>query len=259
MSEVPAEELSAPKQAGGNGRWTRLWWFLAWALSVVLAFVLGTQSSGPAAQPPAPAPSASAEHRADLPQPQTDPKVVELMESLPRRTDDDPLAKGATDAPVVMIMWSDYRCPFCSLFSRESLPQLQKYVDDGTLRIEYRDIPLFGEQSESAAHAGRAAGNQGKFWQFHHVVAEKAPDSGHPDLPQEVLEQYAREAGVEDLERFRSDMASTKVQQAVSDDATEAHGLGISSTPFFIINTTVVSGAQPLEVFTGVIEREADR
>lgn len=77
---------------------------------------------------------------------------------LSRRIDGDPLALGAVDAPVVMVAYSDYRCPFCAKFSRDTEPVLvEKYVDEGVLRIEWRDLPIFGEQSMSAARAGRAA------------------------------------------------------------------------------------------------------
>lgn len=61
-----------------------------------------------------------------------------------RRIADDPTALGAVDAPVVMVEYSDYRCPFCGLFARDPLPVLvEKYVDSGELRIEWRDLPVF--------------------------------------------------------------------------------------------------------------------
>ena len=55
-----------------------------------------------------------------------------LIETLPRRVDGDPLAMGSPDAPVVLTEWADYRCPFCSVWAEETLPQLQHYIDDGT-------------------------------------------------------------------------------------------------------------------------------
>lgn len=69
-----------------------------------------------------------------------------------RRVDGDPLARGPVDAPVVLVVYSDYRCPFCAKFSHDTEPQLvDKYVEAGKLRIEWRDLPIFGEESMVAA------------------------------------------------------------------------------------------------------------
>src|SRR5665811_161418 len=84
-----------------------------------------------------------------------------------RRIDGDPTALGDTDAPVVLVEYSDYRCPFCAVFARETLPVLiDEYVESGQVRIEWRDLTVFGQQSIEAAIAGRAAGAQGLFWEF---------------------------------------------------------------------------------------------
>lgn len=175
-----------------------------------------------------------------------------------RRIDGDPLAIGAVDAPVVMVAYSDYRCPFCAKFSRDTEPALiDKYVAEGILRIEWRDLPIFGEQSMTAARAGRAAAAQGKFWEFSTSVFAASPDRGHPDLTRETLRDFAVASGVPDLDQFDRQAADPSIDQAVYADLLEANTIGVSSTPSFVINGTPVLGAQPLGVFEQVIEAAA--
>ena len=173
---------------------------------------------------------------------------------LSRRVPADPLALGRPDAPVVMVMFSDFRCPFCAQFSRETEQQLvDRYVEPGLVRMEWRDYPIFGEQSVSAAQAGRAAAAQGRFWEFQHAVFADAPQRGHPDLSPSVLEDFAREAGVPDMARFRSDATAPPTVAAVQSDLNEASALGVPSTPAFVINGNPIMGAQPVERFEAQI------
>ncbi|GGT37392.1 hypothetical protein GCM10010271_46780 [Streptomyces kurssanovii] len=95
------------------------------------------------------------------------PANPELL-ALARRDAADPLAVGSADAPVVLIEYSDFQCPFCGRFASESKPDLVRdYVDKGILRIEWRNFPVFGAESDHAGRAGWAAGQQNRFWQFH--------------------------------------------------------------------------------------------
>lgn len=175
--------------------------------------------------------------------------------NMSRRAADDPTALGPVDAPVVLVEYADYRCPFCGLFSRDTLPPLvEKYVKSGDLRVEWRDLPVFGEQSTMAAVAGRAAGNQGKFWDFNKAVFAIAPERGHADLSRGRLVQIAKEAGVPDITQFEADLDSTDLQQAVATDAQEAASLGATGTPTFLVNDTPLVGAQPLATFEEAIQ-----
>ncbi|MFD6893464.1 DsbA family protein [Rhodococcus sp. NPDC060086] len=175
-----------------------------------------------------------------------------------RRIDGHPLAIGSVDAPVVMVAYSDYRCPFCAKFSRDTEPALiDKYVDEGILRIEWRDLPIFGEQSMAAARAGRAAAAQGRFWEYATALYAASPDRGHPDLTAEALRGFAATAGVPDLGRFDQQAAGPSVDQDIYADMLEANTIGVSSTPSFVINGTPVLGAQPIGVFEQVIEAAA--
>jgi protein-disulfide isomerase len=177
------------------------------------------------------------------------------LSTLAHRTPGDPMALGRPDAPVTMVMFSDYRCPFCAQFSRETEQQLVgQYVDTGQVRIEWRDEPLFGPESMLAAQAGRAAAAQGRFWQFTSAVYAAAPPNGHPELPAARLAQFAQQAGVPDMGRFVADTNAPATAAAVRHDLDQAGELGITSTPAFVINGKPLLGAQPIEEFRAAID-----
>lgn len=173
-----------------------------------------------------------------------------------RRDPDDPFALGSIDAPVVMVMFSDYRCPFCARYSTMTEPELvRRFVDSGKLRIEWRDFPVFGEASLLAARAGRAAAAQGRFWEFNGAVYQAAPQNGHHDLTSAKLRDFAVQAGVADLDRFEADMNSDAFDGELAVDTMQARNLGITGTPSFVIDGNPVVGAQPTPVFVSVIEQ----
>ncbi len=172
-----------------------------------------------------------------------------------RHQPNDPLALGRVDAPVTMVMFSDYRCPFCAKFSRDTEPELvTRYVDQGTLRIEWRDFPIFGEQSMLAARAGRAAAAQGRFWEFTRAVFAAAPERGHANLDEQALIGFARQAGVADLEGFTTAMRGTTFDAAINADLVQGNRIGVPSTPAFLINDVPFLGAQPTEEFVRAID-----
>ncbi|MEZ7002662.1 DsbA family protein [Streptomyces sp. AD55] len=182
----------------------------------------------------------------------------ESLLALARRDASDALAVGRADAPVVMIEYSDFQCPFCGRFARETKPELlRSYVDKGVLRIEWRNFPVFGEESDRAARAGWAAGRQKKFWEFHDVVyaTERKRNSGA--FAADKLVAMAREAGVPDLDAFRADLESEEAGAAVERDAYEGYGLGVSSTPAFLVNGRPILGAQPTETFEAAVDAAA--
>lgn len=174
---------------------------------------------------------------------------------VPRRTDDDPLVFGAADAPVTMVVFEDFRCEYCIVFTREIQPALvDRYVDTGILRVEWRDAPMAGPQSWLAARAGRAAAAQDRFWEFVRVVMEGAPADRQPEYTEESLTAFARRAGVTDLERFESDMRGDTFDLDIESDLRLAKSLFIPPTPAFWINGTPLLAGMPLSVFIDVIE-----
>ncbi|GAA2964194.1 DsbA family protein [Streptomyces enissocaesilis] len=183
--------------------------------------------------------------------------VYSELAKLARRDAGDTLAQGRTDAPVVLIEYADFKCGYCGKFARDTEPALvKKYVDNGTLRIEWRNFPIFGKESDAAARAAWAAGQQGRFWQFHAAAyAEGAKEKGFGDAG---LKALAEEAGIEDIARFTRDTGSEAAAEAVKKDQEEAYRLGATSTPSFLVNGRPLAGAQPAGTFTEAIEAAAE-
>jgi len=174
--------------------------------------------------------------------------------SLARRMPNDPLAIGRVNAPVVLIEYSEFQCPFCGMFTRNTQPTLiKKYVATGILRIEWRDFPYLGPESTTAALASRAAANQGKFWQYHDALFAHQffPNSDHLTVP--YLTGIAENLGL-NLEKFKTDMNSAATKGAVAADFSEGQSIGVTGTPSFLVNSTPIVGAQPLQVFEQAID-----
>ncbi|MGE7385143.1 DsbA family protein [Streptomyces sp. NPDC004126] len=184
--------------------------------------------------------------------PRTDPAAE--LKALARREPGDKLAVGRADAPVVLIEYSDFKCGYCGKFARDTEPELVKrYVEDGTLRIEWRNFPIFGAESEAAAKAAWAAGQQDRFTAFHAAAyAEGAKAKG---FGEDRLVELAREAGVPDLDRFKADLAGEQAAAALRRDQEEGYRIGVQSTPSFLVNGQPIAGAQPLDAFTAAIAK----
>ena len=132
----------------------------------------------------------------------------------------------------------------------------EKYVEDGTLRIEWRDFPYRGGESVNAAVAARAAQAQGKFWEYHDLLYE-SQSSGFSD---ENLRALAEETEL-DMQRFEKDYENANYAELVRKDFQEGQRIGVNGTPTFLINDQVLVGLQPIGVFEKVIEdarREAE-
>lgn len=180
---------------------------------------------------------------------------AEAAASIERRIDGDPMAIGELDAPIVLSEWVDFRCPFCAVFSRDTLPTLLKeYVDSGKVRIEMHDVAYFGEESERAAAAARAAGEQDRYAEFVAAVYEAAPEKGHPDLTADELVAFAETSGVPDIAKFKTDMVRDDLKTAVAQSTAQAQQLGVSGVPFFVVNGQALSGAQPIDTFREVLD-----
>lgn len=219
-------------------------------LLAVIAGLFATRPSSTGGQPVAAASTAAGE-QAPAPQPQsgetlapsvTEPNTLEIMHAEVKRDPNDGQAMGKVDAPVVLVVYSDFACPYCTLFAQEVQPALKDLVDNGTLRVEWRDLAQITPTSPLAAQAGLAAAAQGKFWEFHDAVYAAADPKGHPTYSEESLVEFATQAGVPDLEAFKASMSSEETRQAVEQAKQHAYKLGVQGTPFMIVNDAVISG-----------------
>lgn len=172
---------------------------------------------------------------------------------LETRDPDDVQAIGPVDAPVALVVYSDYQCKFCAQWTHDTLPEMLKYVDAGDLRIEWRDVNVFGEASERAARAARAAALQDQYWEYHDALFTDGKHRSERELTEDKLVELAGDLGL-DEDRFREDLASDEVTADVQQMASEGRSVGVSSTPAFILDGQPVLGAQPTEVFVDLMD-----
>jgi protein-disulfide isomerase/plastocyanin len=166
--------------------------------------------------------------------------------------DDDP-SKGSANAPVTIIEFSDFQCPFCERFYTDTLPQLEeKYIKTGKVKLVYRDFPLENIHPEArpAAHAAESADEQGKFWEFHDKLFENQASLGASNY-----KKWAEELGL-DMKKFNDCVDTEKYAGEVSKDLADGSAVGVSGTPAFFVNGKLLSGAQPFSAFQAAIEAE---
>jgi len=158
---------------------------------------------------------------------------------------------GPQDAEIVLVEFSDYQCPFCKRWYDEVYQQLLATYP-GKIRLVYRNLPLTSIHPDamSAAVAGLCAGEQESFWQFHDKLF-----SNEYGLGRSAYTQYATDLEL-DTASFESCLDSGKFDQFIKEDMNFSLNLGVQSTPTFFINGLAVVGAQPLDVFKQVIDKE---
>jgi len=160
---------------------------------------------------------------------------------------------GSKEAPLTIVEFTDYQCPFCQRFHTTSFPDLKKnYIDTGKVRFYSRDLPLdFHPNAMRAAEAARCASDQGQFWKLRDVM-EANPDK----LDMDSLLADAADLKM-NLDTFRACVESEKYKNAVQTDVMEAMKIGASGTPTFVIGKStpdgvdgdLVVGAQPYLMF----------
>lgn len=157
---------------------------------------------------------------------------------------------GPEDAPITIVEFSDYQCPFCRRW-HEQVYQSLFNAYPGKIRLVYRHFPLTSIHPDAfpAAEAAMCAGEQNAYWQFHDKLFSSSA------LGSDVYNQYAQELGL-DMERFNSCLTEGRFRQAVQADLDFAMNLGVRSTPTFFINGLAIVGAQPLDIFKQVIDKE---
>jgi protein-disulfide isomerase len=161
--------------------------------------------------------------------------------------------RGAVDAPVTLVEFSDFHCPFCRQVQTTLKAILDRYP--GKVKPAFRDFPVDGlhPQTRKAAEAARCAHDQGKFWSYHDTLFANAPNGTPADL-----RRYANDVGL-DVPAFEHCLSAGTHRESVQRDYDEGARLGVAGTPAFFVNGRLISGAQPLEAFTKVIDQELAR
>ena len=225
------------------------------ALALVVLVVLGAVSLTGGSDAPSPASAgAGAPAGATLDASDVTDATARARLATARRDADDPLALGRVDAPVVVVEFGDFQCPFCRLFAQRDEPALlQRYVDSGQVRLEWRDYAYLGPESVTAAVAARAAGRQGRFWPFHDALYAQQRPENRGAVDDAFLTGIATGVGL-DPARFAADRADPALRAAVESDLRTGTSLGVTGVPTFLVGDQLIFGAQPLGTFTGAID-----
>jgi protein-disulfide isomerase len=170
---------------------------------------------------------------------------------------------GRDDAPLTLVEFTDFQCPYCRQYHISTFEQLKKeFIDTGKVRYVSRDLPLdFHKNAFAAANAARCAGEQGKYWELRHAMIVNADQ-----LDPEKLVTYAADLGI-DTTRFGACMQSQKYAPAIRKDLADAQAAGVSATPSFVLGRSTKSGAEgvlivgaaPLENFESRIHALLDK
>ncbi len=162
---------------------------------------------------------------------------------------DDPQL-GPKDAKVTIVEFSDYECPFCGRYYRDTYKGLkEKYGDK--VRFVFKDFPLpFHQKAQKASEAAHCAGEQGKYWEYHDVLFEN-----QRNLSEEELKGYARKLNLDGV-KFDACLGSERFASKVRDGLNAGRSVGVSGTPTFFINGRRLVGAQPSVAFERIIDEE---
>ncbi|HJS19880.1 MAG TPA: thioredoxin domain-containing protein [Anaerolineales bacterium] len=176
---------------------------------------------------------------------------------------------GAADAPIQIVEFSDFQCPFCERFHQETEPLLrQYYIDTGKVLFTYRSMGnwVSGQtgrtESEDAARAAYCTGDQNKFWDMHALIFANVLGENVGSFTDQRLEAIAENVEGLDMDQFNSCYNSGKYEDRVQQDLTDGQAAGITGTPAFLVTYTVngetktkiIEGAQPFSAFQTELE-----
>lgn len=160
---------------------------------------------------------------------------------------------GDESAPVTIVEFSDFQCPFCSR-GAETVDEIKKKYKKSQVRIAFKHFPLPSHpEAKPASEASMCVAEQkkDKFWAMHDIIFKN-----QKDLKPENLEKWAKEVGGADIAKYKECLTSGKYKAFVEADLSQGEKLGVRATPTFFINGRLLSGAQPFERFKELIDEE---
>ena len=223
------------KAALKKGEFNALTAIVAFALGLLVGYFIWGNNATPTQQV---APAAEAQ----APQAPAEPRDVPI-EGFP--------SEGPDDAPIVIVEFSDFECPFCTKWHNEVyLPLLEEYPDQ--IKLVYRNFPLTSLHANAylSAEAAMCAGDQDAYWAYHEKLFES-----ELGLREAALYEYADQLQL-DTGSFENCLSSGKYTDFVKEDMDYAISIGVQSTPTFYVNGRLLIGAQPFQVFSQVIDEE---
>jgi protein-disulfide isomerase len=218
--------------------------------------IAGLVANAPEAEPEPTAVATSVGPIAAIEQTQTARQAQALMEAVTGQTRH---FRGDPDAPVTLIEFSDFQCPFCGRFATETLPQLiEAYVAGGEVRVGFQHFAFLGQESFRAAEAAECAAEQGAFWEYHDRLFANQAGENQGAFADDKLEQFAAALNLNTTD-FNDCLGSGRYSSLVAAETQAAQQLGVRSTPTFLVNGQPIVGAQPYEVFTRYVDSALGR
>lgn len=162
---------------------------------------------------------------------------------------------GDPDAPVKIIEYADFQCPYCKAVEEKVAKIVEDYVKPGKASLEFRNFAFLGDESVLAAEASLCAEDQGKFWEYHDALFRVQGRENSGVYSSAKLVELANEVGM-DVEAFQQCMENETHRQEVLDEREAAKKAGVNSTPVFFVNDTVIKGNVPYSDFVDAIEAE---
>ncbi len=158
--------------------------------------------------------------------------------------------KGDAKAPVTIVEFSDFQCPFCASWFKGAYSQInENYIKTGKAKLVFRHFPLsFHPEAQPAANASECANEQGRFWEMHDKIFNNQEQMNAANY-----KAWAKDLGL-DTTKFNSCYDSKKYNSKVTADFSEGSGVGVSGTPTFFVNGQKIVGAQPFEAFKPAID-----
>lgn len=171
----------------------------------------------------------------------------------------DDVVLGDLSAPVTLIEYSDFQCPFCGRFFSQTEPLIKEnYIQSGKVKFIYRHFAFLGPESVAAAKAVECAKEQGKFWQYHDEIFKEEIRDGQEhngNLNRDFFLAAAKKLGL-DSPKFTSCLDENKYSDKVENDYLVAQKIGVQATPTTFVNSRKVEGALPYAQFKAAIEQE---
>lgn len=188
------------------------------------------------------------------------PAAPNAEDVLPKLTKPHLPIKGEENAKVTIVEFSDFECPFCANFYKDTLPQIQsEYIDKGLVKLDYRHYPLsFHPQAKPLGIAAECANEQGMFWQMHDKIFDENVAGALTSANADTYKEWAGEIGL-DTASFNSCYDAGRGGDTVDADFTLGSEVGVSGTPTFYINGRQLVGAQPFASFKAIIDEELNK
>jgi len=184
--------------------------------------------------------------------------VAPTAGELPKVSPED-FVLGDQNAPVTIVEYGDYQCPFCGKFFKETEPALREnYIKTGKVKFVYRDFAFLGQESLWAANAAQCAGEKGKFWEYHDYLYGNQNGENKGAFSKSNLKNFGAVSGLV-KDQFDSCVDSDKYLSKIKEETRIGGEAGVQGTPANFINGKIYVGALPSGTFTQIIDAELSK